>query len=184
MSKANAAVEKALPSDFFELFGLPRTFALDSQKLEQCYRDIQGKVHPDRFMDADAAQKRRSLQWSSQVNDAYRTLKNPLQRAVHLLNLAGLEMSSTGTRLSTPLDFLSDQMEWRESLMVARQTRDLPATQTLETRLEDALATRYAALETALNAETWEIAQIEVNCLMFLEKLRQEISDTLESLEG
>ncbi len=81
----NAVAGKALTSNHFELFGLEPVFALNADSLDSAYRDIQAKVHPDRFAHAGDAERRASLQWTTRVNEAYRTLRDPLQRARHLL---------------------------------------------------------------------------------------------------
>ncbi len=74
----SAGAAKALTSSsHFELFGLPPVFSLDQEMLEKAYRDIQSQVHPDRFAHAGDAERRASLQWTTRVNEAYRTLKSP-----------------------------------------------------------------------------------------------------------
>src|SRR4051812_19129219 len=76
----------------FELFGLSSAFALDSEALERAYREIQSRVHPDRFAHAGDAERRASLQWTTHVNEAYRALKDPVQRAKYLLELNGVDV--------------------------------------------------------------------------------------------
>ena len=58
----------------FELFQLPARFALDMSALDAAYRDVQGKVHPDRFINASSAEKRVAMQWATRANEAYQTL--------------------------------------------------------------------------------------------------------------
>ncbi len=77
----------------FELFGLAPAFALEAEALEHSYRDIQARVHPDRFAHAGDAERRASLQWTTRVNEAYRTLKDPVQRGKHLLELHGVDVA-------------------------------------------------------------------------------------------
>ena len=72
------------PADHFDLFHLPQRFAVDPRALDEAYRTVQAQVHPDRFAAAGEAQKRGAMQWASQANDAYQTLKQPLKRAVYL----------------------------------------------------------------------------------------------------
>src|ERR671922_825419 len=103
----------------FELFGLPPAFALDGEALERSYREIQSRVHPDRFAHAGDAERRASLQWTTRVNEAYRTLKDPVQRARHLLELHGVDVAFE-TNTAMPPDFLMQQMELRESLEEAK----------------------------------------------------------------
>ena len=73
-----------LDSDDFELFGLPRRFALDRSELDTRWRELQAEVHPDRFAVEGAAAQRVAMQWAVRVNEAYQRLKDPLKRAAYL----------------------------------------------------------------------------------------------------
>ena len=73
-----------LRQDYFTLFGLPRTFRIDADRLEKAYLDLQGKVHPDRFAHLSDAEKRLSMQWATHANGAFRTLRQPLTRSERL----------------------------------------------------------------------------------------------------
>jgi molecular chaperone HscB len=107
----------------FELFGLPPTFRVDAAALEHAYRNLQRAVHPDRYAGAGDAQKRRALQASARVNEAYRTLRDPVARAEYLLGLRGLDATShTDTVL--PVAFLTRQLERREAAEEARDAHD------------------------------------------------------------
>src|SRR5258708_31042264 len=93
-----------------ELCGLQPAFAVDQQALERSYREIQSRVHPDRFAHAGDAERRASLQWTTRVNEAYRSLKNPVQRASHLLALQGVDVAFETNTAMAPA-FLAQQME-------------------------------------------------------------------------
>src|SRR5262245_40059980 len=93
MSKTSAVAAKALTSSHFELFGLAPAFALDLARLETAYRQIQAQVHPDRFAHAGDAERRASMQMTTRVNEAYRTLKSPVRRAQYLLALNGIDVA-------------------------------------------------------------------------------------------
>ena len=73
----------------FELLGLPVAYAVDAAALDRAYRDLQGQVHPDRFASASEAERRVAMQWATRANEAYRTLRNPIDRARYLLGLKG-----------------------------------------------------------------------------------------------
>lgn len=81
-------------ADFFSFLGLPRKLNLDMADLEQRYRALSRQFHPDYFYNAPAAERRASLEKSSYLNDAYRTLKNPVSRIEYLLQLEGLGAKS------------------------------------------------------------------------------------------
>jgi molecular chaperone HscB len=62
----------------FQLFGLPLTFGIDLARLEQGYRDLQSRVHPDRHAAGSEAERRVAMQWATRANEAYRTLRDPV----------------------------------------------------------------------------------------------------------
>src|ERR1700741_4810022 len=103
----------------FDLFGLSPRFSLEREALERSYREIQSKVHPDRFAHAGEAERRASLQWTTRVNEAFQVLKNPVKRASHLLELHGVDVAFE-TNTAMPPEFLMQQMELREALEEAK----------------------------------------------------------------
>src|SRR5215510_1044516 len=105
MSKTSAVAARASASNHFELFGLAPAYALDQARLDAAYRDIQARVHPDRYAHAGDAERRASMQMTTQVNEAYRTLKDPVRRAIYLLELGGVDVAFE-TDTAMPKDFL------------------------------------------------------------------------------
>ena len=75
----------------FELLGLPVRYAIDAKALDAAYRELQRNVHPDRHAASDDASRRLALQAAARVNEAYRTLADPVGRAGYLLSLSGVE---------------------------------------------------------------------------------------------
>lgn len=80
------------PTDYFSFFGLPRKLNVDTGKLEREFYQFSRKLHPDVFSRASSKEQEWSLQKSSQMNDAYRTLKDPILRTEYLLKLEGVQM--------------------------------------------------------------------------------------------
>jgi molecular chaperone HscB len=164
----------------FDLFGLPPAFAVEGDALERSYREIQSRVHPDRFAHAGDAERRASLQWTTRVNEAYRTLKDPVQRAKHLLELNGVDVAFE-TNTAMPADFLAQQMELRESLEEAKSAASLDEMRrTLVTQksiLEKQIAEAIDARKDYAGA-----AQL-VRKLQFLDKLDSEIDAAYETIE-
>ena len=107
----------------FRLFGLPEQFALDLDDLSERYLRLRQTVHPDLYATAGEREKRLSLQASTQVNEAYQTLKDPLARARYLMTLL---TGGQGDDQETTKDmaFLMEQMELREALAAAREAPD------------------------------------------------------------
>jgi molecular chaperone HscB len=176
----SAGAAKALTSSHFELFGLAPAFSLDLGMLEQAYREMQSQVHPDRFAHAGDAERRASLQWTTRVNEAYRTLKSPVQRAKHLLELHGVDVAFE-TNTAMPSDFLMQQMELREKLEEAKDSSSL-----------DSLSGELAAGKKSLEGEIAATIDVKkdyqgaaglVRKLQFLHRLDEEIDEAYESLD-
>ncbi|WP_415035682.1 Fe-S protein assembly co-chaperone HscB [Azonexus sp.] len=172
-----------LNSDFFTLLGLPRRFRLAASELDARYRDLQARVHPDRFVNAPEAERRVAMQWASQANAAYQTLKNPLARARYLVELAGVDLRAE-TNTAMPADFLMQQMEWREAVQEARCAGNHHELEHLHHRLRADIAARYEEIAAWLDdAQDLSAASEAVRRQMFLEKLQLEITDALLALE-
>lgn len=170
-------------ADHFVLFGIKPFFRLDLSDLDSRYRDIQAQVHPDRFAHAGEAERRLSMQWATHANEAYQTLKKPLERAKYLLHLAGHDIQAE-SNTAMPADFLMEQMEWREAVMDARNGGDHHELEHLHNRLRGDINDRYDELGRLLDElADHAMATDRVRRLMFLEKLLYEIDDALASLE-
>jgi len=85
-------VQPPVPVDYFTFFGLPRKINIDVANLEREFYQLSRKLHPDLYSGADAREQQWSLEQSSQLNDAYRTLKDPIKRTEYLLRLEGVEL--------------------------------------------------------------------------------------------
>jgi molecular chaperone HscB len=172
-----------LTADFFSLFELSPVFRLNVSELDSRYRDVQARVHPDRFANASESERRVSMQWATRANEAYQTLKKPLGRARYLLELNGHDLQAENNT-AMPADFLMEQMEWREAVMDARTGGDHHELERLHNRLRGDIAGRYEEVGRLLDEEkAFALATDRVRRLMFLEKLLSEIDDALASLE-
>jgi molecular chaperone HscB len=166
--------------DHFDLLGLPVAYAVDASRLESGYRQLQSQVHPDRFAAAPDAEKRVAMQWATRANEAYRTLRDPVDRARYLLNLKGYDTGEE-TNTAMPADFLMQQMEWREAVAEARGTRDRTDLEKLRADLRRARDEMLGQLERAIDRESNYAAGCSlVRKLRFLEKLEEEIEEALE----
>lgn len=169
-----------LHQDHFSLFGLAPGFGIDAALLEQRYRALQAEVHPDRHVHLDAAGQRRAMQHSTQVNEAYQTLKQPLRRAEYLLQLAGVDVHA---ERSMAAEFLMQQMSWREAVAEARAAQDEDALDDLLRRIRELIRHAYQQLASALDAQDWAAAAQLTRQLMFEEKLLREVDDALAALD-
>ncbi len=165
----------------FELFGLTPAYALDLDRLDRAYRDIQSKVHPDRFAHAGDAERRASMQMTTQVNEAYRTLKSPVRRASYLLELNGVD-TGFETNTAMPPEFLLEQMELREKL---EETRDAASLAVIEKDVLNKKRKIETQIAECIDAKRdLESAKDLVRKLMFLEKFGEEIDAAYEALEA
>jgi len=85
-------VQPAVPVDYFTFFGFPRRLELDTAVLEKEFYALSRRLHPDVFAQAGEQERAWSLEQSSMLNDAYRTLKDPIKRTEYLLRLEGVEL--------------------------------------------------------------------------------------------
>ena len=167
----------------FELFGLPAQFTVDADALDQAYRDVQGRVHPDKFVNATDAEKRVAMQWATRANEAYQTLKTPQKRAQYLCELNGVDLQ-TESNTAMPVAFLMQQMEWREALGDARAAKDSDALDALDRDLRAARKAQLAQIEQQLDAADFAAAAQGVRALMFLEKFGEEVRFAFEAIEA
>ena len=105
--------------DKFAVLGVPRSFDLETSALEDRFRAVSRKLHPDKFVRATPAERRFALEQTTRLNDAYRTLKDPAKRGEHLLELRGVKLGAEQAAQMAP-EFLEQMMEDREHLMEAK----------------------------------------------------------------
>ena len=112
-----------LTRNFFDLFDVPVAYELDFDQVQQRYRDLQKIVHPDKFVNASDQEKRLSMQQTSRLNEAFNTLRQPVDRAIYLLKLKDVD---TAQENSTTMHagFLMEQIEMREALSEVRSAED------------------------------------------------------------
>jgi molecular chaperone HscB len=109
-------------ADFFAFFGLPQKLTIDLAHLEQRFHSLSWKLHPDNFVRASEDERQLSLDRSSQLNDAYRTLRDPVGRVEYLLGLAGMRKEGQKKQQAPP-ELLEEVFELNESLDELRGAR-------------------------------------------------------------
>ena len=145
--------------DYFAFLGVPRKLNLDVSDLEQRFRTLSRQFHPDYFYNATPAERRASLERSSYLNDAYRTLKNPIARVEYLLGLEGFSpRAEEGTNAKVPAALLEEVFALNEELDEVRELRrGGAAPEVWKARLERARAP-IEAKQTAHEAELKELS--------------------------
>jgi molecular chaperone HscB len=109
-------------SDYFALFGMPRKLWIAMGALEQKFLQLSWKLHPDNFVNASEEERELSLKRSSELNDAYRTLRDPIARVEYLLELEG-ERKEGEKKQQAPPELLEEVFELNESLDEWREAR-------------------------------------------------------------
>lgn len=162
-----------MTQNYFELFNLPEKFQIDSVRLQENYRSIQKEIHPDRFATSTENEKTQSMIKSTQVNDAYQTLKSPTKRAKYILSL-----HRSVEKITLPPDFLMQQMEWEEHLEdIEKKIKELD-------QFKLAINKKYEEYSLMLstqidNDQNWNEAAITIDKLYFVEKLLHKINIAL-----
>jgi molecular chaperone HscB len=154
-------IQPATAGDFFQVFGLRRAFQIDLELLEREFYRLSRKLHPDRFARASEQEREWSLAGTALLNDAYRTLKDPLARTEYLLKLegakigeehAGKNRKDNGNNVSrVPADLLEEVFELNMQLEEMRAARKMGAADAqLEADLESA-KTKYEGMVAAVD---------------------------------
>ncbi len=124
-------VQPAAEIDYFRAFGLPRRLTLDLAALEREFHRLSRRLHPDRFARATAEEQQWSLAATALLNDAYRTLRDPIQRTEYLLKLEGFEIGeefagkNKSAKRQPPADLLEEVFELNMQLEEMRMNRKM-----------------------------------------------------------
>ena len=108
--------------DYFAFFALPQKLQIDEAVLEQRFHQLSWKLHPDNFVKASEYERSLALERSSELNDAYRTLRDPISRVEYLLLRAGVRKEGT-TKQQAPPELLEEVFELNESLDELREAK-------------------------------------------------------------
>ena len=172
-----------LTATFFEIFDIPVSFHYDARTVQQRYLELQKKVHPDNFVNAGAHEKRVSMQHTSRINEAFNTLKNPVERALYLLQLKGLEINFDN---ETTMDavFLMEQLELREAMEHVRGEIDpLAKLDSISADIKNQMSDMMKKFSEYYESDEKEQARELIRKMQFLQKAQKEISDTAANIE-
>ncbi len=165
--------------NYFDLFALPCTFDLDLRALKDCYQLLQKNFHPDRYASASDCEKRLAMQHTTELNDAYSVLKDPVKRGFYLLSLH----QSDGQDLSEEVsikdpDFLMKQFELREELEAIRTAPDsMDQLSLFLQKMDDSINEIIEQLKIEfkkISSNNLPDIQTTLNKIQFMVKLREE----------
>ena len=164
-------VQPPIPVDYFTFFGLPYKLNLDTAQLERDFYALSRKIHPDINARSSDPEQEWSLEKTSQLNDAYRTLKDPISRTEYLLRLQGVQLEEqskaateearkTGSakKQVVPPDLLEEvfelSMQLEELRMGKKMGEDDPALQQELQNAKQHLGSKQSAMLTELS-DAW-----------------------------
>lgn len=157
-------------SDYYDFFGLPHKLALDTGELERRYYALSRRLHPDVYFRRSAREQQFSLDATAILNDAYRTLRDPVARAEYLLRQNGITRG--GERV--PPELLEEMFEWNMALEDADQEQ-LDAVRARFSAMLEESGTKLAARFREYDATGSREALLGVRALLerrrFLERL-------------
>jgi len=149
--------------DHFSLFGLPRKLWIEMSALEKKFLELSWKLHPDKFVNAAAAEQELSLKRSSELNDAYRALRDPVARVEYLLELEGMRKEGEHKQQAPP-ELLEEVFELNESLDELREAKasggDLGSLKSRLEAAEKSFQEKLTEVDTQLQeaAQQWDAA--------------------------
>ena len=158
MTAVNTATKASSTPDYFSVFALPRKLRIEMAALETKFLQLSWKLHPDNFVNASEAEREASLKRSSELNDAYRTLREPVARVEYLLAIEGARKEGEQKQQAPP-ELLEEVFDLNESLDELREAKaeggDLAA---LKSRLESAQKNFQQKLE-QVDTELFAVAK-------------------------
>ena len=166
----------------FALFDLPVVFQVDSALLNERYLALQKSLHPDNFSAASAQEQRLAIQKSAEINDALRILKDPITRADSIIALNTGKTENPEEKSNNDIDFLMQQMEWRETLENIENRKDTDELTAFTQEINQIRHAILSELSTALTEQQWDIARAITDKLRFIKKLQAEIERVEETL--
>ena len=132
--------------DFFEVLGLPRKYHLSMEEAEQRFRELSKQLHPDRFAKAAPRERLMAVQKTTELNDAWRVLRDPVKRAEYLSKVEGFDVADEKGSVKASPALLMEMMEKNEELVEAKAAGDAARIAGLVREVESA---RQAALAKA-----------------------------------
>jgi molecular chaperone HscB len=174
-------------TDYYELLGVPRGLNLSLEDLQKRYYDLSRQLHPDRFMRKPEAERQRALDMSSALNDAYRTLKDPIKRAQYLLTLEGFDIGEQRSK-DVPPELLEEVFELNMALEEMRGGDDSARPQleqaeknftSMLVASDQELAALFAKYDTAHSRDTLSQIRNVLNRRKYVQNLVSEVERTL-----
>jgi molecular chaperone HscB len=175
------------PSDYYILLSLDRKLNLNTAELQARFYELSRQLHPDRFMRKPEAERQYSLDASSILNDAYRTLKDPVKRAQYVLSQEGFEIGEQRSK-DVPPELLEEVFELNMALEEMRSGDDSarPQLESAETNFvkmlseaDHQLEAQFAKYDESRDRETLTKIRGTLNRRKYIQNLLDEVHEQL-----
>lgn len=167
--------------NYFSLFNIDQSYAIDLAALQQRFMLLQRVTHPDKYASASDNEKRMYMQKNAQVNDGYHVLKDDVLRGLHLLSIRGFELTSEQDTIGDTA-FLMQQMELREDLAEATSKAEFDALHKQVATLIEGFVDAVAVLLKVDDEKNNQAAELELRKLKFLVKLASEVKQREQTI--
>ncbi|KAL9153670.1 hypothetical protein ABFS82_10G065100 [Erythranthe guttata] len=156
--------------DYFQIFGLGREYKMEVHELEKKYKDWQKKLHPDLVHSKSQREREYAAEQSARVIDAYRTLTDPLSRAIYIVKLEGVLVDEE-ERITDP-ELLAEVMELREAV---DEAEDSGALKKIQSQLQEKLQCWSNSFDDAYVSKNYEDALASIRRMTYYRRTNEEI---------
>jgi molecular chaperone HscB len=184
-ASCKAILPPDVADDRFSVLGLPRKFEVDLAAAESAYKDLSRQLHPDRFAKADPRARKAALARTVEINDAWRTVKDPVRRAEYLLELAGFGLAGDDRKggdelratkkVAAPPAFLIEILELRDELAAAQRAGDAVKVAFMADEMRGRAAEAMKAIGAALEAGKFEDGARTLIALRYYRRFLDEV---------
>ena len=168
--------------DPFATLGLPRGYELDLTAAAKAHRELSRALHPDRYVQASASERREALSRAVLVNEAWRAVRDPISRAESLMTLLGIAVGDGREPAVDPM-FLMEMLEQREALAEARACCDKAAIVALRDRVRSSESEAQGALARGFDQGRAAALVGKLGELRFYRRLVDEASSIINDLD-
>jgi len=165
--------------NYFTLLGIVPRFAVDDKELKSAYKTLMAGVHPDRFATKSEEERELKHTEASDITRAYGVIRDPLDRAVHLLELAGIPFDETSSGDLVGMEFLMQIMEIREDVEAASSDEDL---QKLLDANKNRIVTTIGELQKSFEEPNFEEAVRQTACLRYWNRAEETVREKMSEI--
>ncbi|CAD6190728.1 unnamed protein product [Caenorhabditis auriculariae] len=166
-------IQPVIEKNLFNYVGVPLSFNVDLAALKKNFRDLQSSVHPDKFAQASEQEKNYSEEHSRKLNEAYKTLTEPMKRAKYMFELMGGKSKEKG---DLDQEALMEMMERNEEIS---EITDKERLKEEEKKVGDEIQAKLKDLDTFFGEKNIDGVSQSITQLSYLYSLRNAIQKRL-----